>query len=108
MDKESISSKASLAGIGVNIVLCTVKLVSGFLTNSIAILSDGFNNLTDIGNAILIFIGYRIARKPADREHPYGHGRVEYMLSQGIAQQAGCHHTGDIHAGQGCPGSLLP
>lgn len=85
MDKESISSKASLAGIGVNIVLCTVKLVSGFLTNSIAILSDGFNNLTDIGNAILIFIGYRIARKPADREHPYGHGRVEYMLSQGIA-----------------------
>lgn len=85
MDKESISRKASLAGIGVNIVLCTIKLVSGFLTNSIAILSDGFNNLTDIGNAILIFIGYRIARKPADREHPYGHGRVEYMLSQGIA-----------------------
>ena len=85
MNKEIISRKASLAGIGVNIVLCTVKLVSGFLTNSIAILSDGFNNLTDIGNAILIFIGYRIARKPADREHPYGHGRVEYMLSQGIA-----------------------
>ena len=85
MDKESISRKASIAGIGVNVVLCTVKLISGFMTNSIAILSDGFNNLTDIGNAILIFIGYRLARKPADREHPYGHGRIEYMLSQGIA-----------------------
>ena len=80
MDKESISRKASLAGIGVNIVLCTVKLVSGFLTNSIAILSDGFNNLTDIGNAILIFIGYRIARKPADREHPYGQWRFVLLV----------------------------
>lgn len=85
MNKENISRKASIAGIGVNIVLCTVKLISGLLTNSIAILSDGFNNLTDIGNAILIFVGYRLASKPADREHPYGHGRIEYMLSQGIA-----------------------
>ncbi|MBE6116286.1 MAG: cation transporter [Erysipelotrichaceae bacterium] len=85
MDKESISRKASIAGICVNIVLCTIKLISGFMTNSIAILSDGFNNLTDIGNAVLIFIGYRLASKPADREHPYGHGRIEYMLSQGIA-----------------------
>ncbi|MBR2745848.1 MAG: cation transporter [Erysipelotrichaceae bacterium] len=85
MDKESISRKASIAGICVNIVLCAIKLISGFMTNSIAILSDGFNNLTDIGNAVLIFIGYRLASKPADREHPYGHGRIEYMLSQGIA-----------------------
>lgn len=85
INKNSVSRKASFAGIAANVILCTVKLITGILTNSIAILSDGFNNLTDVGNAILIFIGYRIARKPADREHPYGHGRIEYMLSQGIA-----------------------
>ena len=85
MEKKYISTLASITGIAVNALLCTIKLRSGFATNSIAIISDGFNNLTDIGNAVLVFIGYRIALKPADKEHPYGHGRVEYMLSQGIS-----------------------
>lgn len=84
-DKERISKRAGILGIAVNLCLCILKLFLGYLTNSIAIISDGFNNLSDIGNAILIFVGYRLASKPADKQHPYGHGRLEYMLSQAIA-----------------------
>ena len=80
-----ISTKVSIIGIIVNTVLCVVKLILGYYSNSIAIIGDGYNNLSDIGNAILIFIAYRIANKPADKQHPYGHGRMEYMLSQAIS-----------------------
>lgn len=85
IDKEKISRKAGLIGIIVNICLCAVKLFLGFMTNSIALITDGFNNMTDISNAILVYIGYHFASKPADRKHPFGHGRIEYMLSQAIA-----------------------
>ena len=84
-EKERLSKKAGILGIVINSCLCTIKLIIGYTTNSISIITDGFNNLSDIGNAILIFFGYRLASKPADRQHPFGHGRLEYMLSQAIS-----------------------
>ena len=77
--------KIAIVGIIVNFILCALKLIVGHYSNSVAIFSDGFDNLADVGNSILIFVAYRIAAKPADKNHPYGHGRIENMLSQGIS-----------------------
>ena len=84
-DRNRISKISGIVGIGINVLLCTLKLIVGKKVNSISILSDGFNNLSDVFNALMIFVGYRLTGKPADREHPYGHGRFEYMMSQFIA-----------------------
>ena len=84
-DLKNISMKIALVGIIVNSVLCAIKLIVGRCSNSVAIFSDGFDNLADVGNSLLIFVAYRIAAKPADKDHPYGHGRIENMLSQGIS-----------------------
>lgn len=84
-DLKKISLKIAVIGIITNSLLCILKLIVGYFSRSIAILSDGFDNLADVGNSLLIFIAYRIAAKPADKDHPYGHGRMENMLSQGIS-----------------------
>ena len=84
-DRNRISRISGITGIVVNVLLCTMKLIVGKTVNSISILSDGFNNLSDVFNALMIFVGYRLTGKPADREHPYGHGRFEYMMSQFIS-----------------------
>ncbi len=84
-DLKKISIQMAVIGIIVNSLLCAIKLIVGHYSKSLAILSDGFDNLSDVLNSLLIFIAYRIASKPADEDHPYGHGRVEGMLSQGIS-----------------------
>lgn len=84
-DLKKISQKIAIVGIIVNSVLCVIKLFVGHYSKSVAIFSDGFDNLADVGNSLLIFVAYRIAAKPADKDHPYGHGRMENMLSQGIS-----------------------
>ena len=84
-ERDRISRISGIVGILVNVFLCTMKLIIGRIVNSISILSDGFNNLSDVFNALMVFIGYRLTDKPADREHPYGHGRFEYMMSQFIS-----------------------
>ena len=84
-ERDRISRISGITGIVVNVFLCTMKLIIGKTVNSISILSDGFNNLTDVFNALIVFLGYRFTEKPADREHPYGHGRFEYMMSQFIS-----------------------
>ncbi|MBO4919805.1 MAG: cation transporter, partial [Erysipelotrichaceae bacterium] len=84
-ERNRISKISGIVGIGVNVLLCTMKLITGRVVNSISILSDGFNNLSDVFNALMVFVGYRLTGKPADRKHPYGHGRFEYMMSQFIS-----------------------
>ena len=84
-ERNRISKISGMVGIGVNVLLCTMKLMTGRAVNSISILSDGFNNLSDVFNALMVFVGYRLTGKPADRKHPYGHGRFEYMMSQFIS-----------------------
>ena len=75
----------SIIGIIANLLLFIVKLAIGFMTGSVSIMSDGFNNLSDVMTCLVTVLGYRIASKPADKEHPFGHGRVEYVVSFVIA-----------------------
>lgn len=66
-------------GIVCNLFLCTLKITVGFITASISIVADGLNNLSDMGSSIITMIGFKMAGKPADSDHPFGHGRMEYM-----------------------------
>lgn len=69
----------SAVGIACNIILFIFKLLIGVFSGSVSILADAFNNLSDIGSSVVTIIGYRMSEKPADKEHPFGHGRIEYM-----------------------------
>ena len=68
-----------IVGIFLNICLFTGKFIAGLLTSSIAITADAFNNLSDAGSSIITLVGFKMASKPADNEHPFGHGRFEYI-----------------------------
>lgn len=70
---------SSCVGILCNVLLFVVKLLIGFAMHSIAIMADAFNNLTDAASSIISFVGVKMASKPADQEHPFGHGRMEYI-----------------------------
>ena len=75
---------SGFAGIAVNIILCTVKFIIGALTGSIAITGDAFNNLSDAASSVVSLFGFKLASKPADKEHPYGHGRLEYLCGMAV------------------------
>ena len=66
-------------GIVCNLFLCALKITIGIITASISIVADGLNNLSDMGSSIITMIGFKMAGKPADSDHPFGHGRMEYM-----------------------------
>jgi cation diffusion facilitator family transporter len=68
-----------IVGIAANAVLFAVKLSVGLITHSIAITADAFNNLSDTASSIITMLGFKLANKPADEEHPFGHGRLEYI-----------------------------
>ena len=70
---------ASVTGIVCNVLLCIAKMVIGLLFNSIAIAADAINNLSDAANSVITYIGFVISGKPADKDHPYGHARYEYL-----------------------------
>lgn len=66
-------------GILCNLLLCIMKMTAGILSGSVAITADAVNNLSDASSNIVSLLGFRLAKKPADAEHPYGHGRYEYL-----------------------------
>lgn len=70
---------AGIVGIVCNTALCIAKLFAGLFSNSISITADAINNLSDAGSSIITLIGFHIAGKPADKDHPFGHARVEYI-----------------------------
>ncbi len=70
---------AAVTGIVMNVLLFFGKLTMGLLTASIAVVADALNNLSDAGSSIVTMIGFRLAAKPVDKEHPLGHGRFEYI-----------------------------
>lgn len=76
---------SSFVGIFCNIFLCVSKLLIGVMSGSISIISDGFNNLSDCASCFVTILGYKMAAKPADKDHPFGHGRMEYLTSLVIA-----------------------
>ena len=72
---------SGIVGIIVNLILFAAKFVVGTLSGSIAITADAVNNLSDAGSSIISLVTFRISAKPADREHPFGHARIEYVSS---------------------------
>lgn len=76
---------SGVVGLVCNLVLFAFKLTAGLLMHSIAVVSDAFNNLSDGCSCIITLAGYRLAGKPADRKHPFGHGRMEYLVSLSVS-----------------------
>lgn len=70
---------SSWVGIGCNLLLFLGKLLSGLFSGSVSIMADAVNNLSDASSSIISLLGFKLASKPADAEHPYGHGRYEYL-----------------------------
>ena len=70
---------ASIVGICCNLLLFTAKIFLGVMVHSISVMADAFNNLSDAASSIIGFIGVKMAQKPADDHHPFGHGRIEYI-----------------------------
>ena len=68
-----------LVGIVCNLLLFLAKGISGFLIGSISIMADAFNNLSDAGSSVITLLGFHMAKRPADSDHPYGHARYEYV-----------------------------
>ena len=71
---------AGIIGILSNVAMFIIKIIIGLISASITIIVDAVNNLTDAGSSILTLIGFKLASKPADRDHPYGHARFEYVM----------------------------
>ncbi|NLO97781.1 MAG: cation transporter [Peptococcaceae bacterium] len=76
---------SGIIGILANFLLFVVKLVTGLIINSIAFIGDAINNLSDATSSIITIIGFKLAGKPADKEHPFGHGRIEYIAGLIVA-----------------------
>ena len=77
--RERSGQMAGAVGIATNLLLFAIKLAAGLLSHSVAILADAVNNLTDSGSSIIMLVGFKLAGKPADAEHPFGHARIEYL-----------------------------
>ena len=76
---------SSLVGIACNVLLCSIKIAIGLIINSISVMADGFNNLSDAVSSVISLIGVKLASRPADKEHPFGHGRFEYISALVVA-----------------------
>lgn len=76
---------AGIVGIICNILLCAAKGFIGFLAGSVSIIADALNNLSDAASNVISLLGFKLASKPADPEHPYGHGRYEYLSGLAVA-----------------------
>mgnify|MGYP000893577460 CR=1 FL=1 len=76
---------ASIVGVICNLILFAIKLTVGMIINSISVMADAFNNLSDAASSIISFIGVKLAEKPADKEHPFGHGRFEYIAALAVS-----------------------
>lgn len=76
---------AGTAGIAVNLLLFAVKFLIGTAAHSVSVTADAFNNLSDVASSVISLVGAHIARRPPDQEHPYGHGRAEYIAALAVA-----------------------
>ena len=83
--REKQGMLASIVGIIVNFILAAIKIIAGVLSGSVAIIADAFNNLSDSGTSVITLISFKLSSKPADKEHPYGHARIEYIASMVVS-----------------------
>lgn len=84
-DRTRVGSLAGLVCIVLNIILCAAKAAIGVASGSVSIVADALNNLSDASSNIVSVLGFKLASKPADPEHPYGHGRYEYLSGLVVA-----------------------
>ncbi len=84
-DRKQYGMMASIAGIATNLLLFAAKLTIGLWSGAVSIIADALNNLSDMGSSVIIMMGFRIASKPADDKHPFGHGRAEYLSGLFVA-----------------------
>ena len=83
--RSSWGKAASIVGVACNALLFIGKMLVGLLSGSLAIMADAFNNLSDASSSVISLLGFKMADKPADAEHPYGHGRYEYLSGLMVA-----------------------
>lgn len=84
-ERRKAGQKAAGLGIGINIVLFIFKLAAGLAFNSIAVVADAVNNLSDTGTSFITLFGFKMSGKPADRKHPFGHARMEYIAALSVS-----------------------
>ncbi len=77
--REDYGRLAGIVGIICNLILSAIKFIIGTLSNSVSIIADATNNISDAGTSIVTLVGFKLSGKPADEEHPYGHARIEYI-----------------------------
>lgn len=83
--RKNYGTLGSIVGIVCNLLLCVFKITVGGVAGSISIVADGFNNLSDMGSSLITALGFKLADKPADSDHPFGHGRMEYISAFVVA-----------------------
>lgn len=83
--RRSYGVLCSIVGICLNILLFAGKYLAGVLSRSVAVTADAFNNLSDAGSSLITLVGFRVAGKKADKDHPFGHGRMEYVSGLGVS-----------------------
>ena len=79
--RKKYGTVTSIVGIIINLLLAIFKLLTGLLSHSVSIMADAFNNLSDSGTSVITLISFKISSRPADKEHPFGHARMEYIAS---------------------------
>lgn len=83
--REKEGKIASIIGIVINVVLSALKITVGLVFGVISVLADGINNLSDCGSSLISLISFKFSSKPADKEHPFGHERIEYISAMAVA-----------------------
>ncbi len=83
--RAAVGSLSGAVGITLNLVLCLAKLIIGNISGSISITADALNNLSDASGSIVTLLGFKLAEKPADPDHPYGHARFEYLSGLAVS-----------------------
>lgn len=85
VSREKLGVFSGTFGIACNLLLCAVKFLIGTLTGAVSITADAVNNLSDAGSGIITIAGTKLANKPVDEEHPFGHGRIEYISALAVS-----------------------
>ena len=83
--REAYGTLGSITGIIVNFILAIAKYFAGIISGSISVTADAINNLSDAGSSVISLVGVKLSAKPADKGHPYGHGRVEYISALAVS-----------------------
>lgn len=79
--RNGYSLLSNITGMITNVILCITKLFVGIISGSVSVITDAFNNLSDAGSNVVTVLGFHMSQKKADKKHPYGHGRLEYLTA---------------------------